>query len=291
MSDYIVKIDKPGYAFCTYCSVAISYGSAGKKNLRKHAENNFKHKETRDLRQTNTALPLSYLEPSKSSTSVTCELPYGAEFKTAVKEAYINTAKYMQEKFPLTNRVLMALNGLDPKLIRQSSTYNLLKNLAEYFPTILKTKEDHDKYLLEISNIQLDEQLPALQDTEGVPLRLDHWWNKVFQSKKYPVLAKIVKACLSIFTGPHVESSFSKMNDIIYKKANRMDIATYDGIITVKYGLQSKTSSDVFHREDPFRDTIDKNNCYYLRTSCSRGKKRLECKNHKKISPAQKDWR
>ena len=71
--------------------------------------------------------------------------------------------------------------------------------------------------------------------------------------------------------------------------ANRMDIATYDGIITVKY-VQSKTSSDVFHREDPFRDTIDKNNCYYLRTSCSRGKKRLECKNHKKISPAQKDW-
>ena len=43
LSDYIVKINKPGQAYCFYCSIPIVYGSSGKRNLRKHAKGNKFH--------------------------------------------------------------------------------------------------------------------------------------------------------------------------------------------------------------------------------------------------------
>ena len=104
----------------------------------------------------------------------------------------------------------------------------------------------------------------------------------MFQTKKYPNLSKLVKASLSIFTGPQVESSFSKMNDLIDKKSNRIDIATYDSIMTVKYNLKSKTSSEVYHRKDPLHDPVDKNICYYLRMLNAWYKKRMDGKRKNK---------
>ena len=43
LSDYIVKINKPGQAYCLYCSVPKVYGSSGKRSLRKHAKRNKFH--------------------------------------------------------------------------------------------------------------------------------------------------------------------------------------------------------------------------------------------------------
>ena len=42
LSDYIVKINKPGVAYSLYCNIDIVYGSLGKRNLRKHAQRNEK---------------------------------------------------------------------------------------------------------------------------------------------------------------------------------------------------------------------------------------------------------
>ena len=62
--------------------------------------------------------------------------------------------------------------------------------------------------------------LPAPEENE----RLDIWWNKVFHTKRYPALSDLVRASLSIFTGPMVECSFSMMNDIIDARSGRMEI-------------------------------------------------------------------
>ena len=100
----------------------------------------------------------------------------------------------------------------------------------------------------------------------------------VFKSGKYPTLSLIVKACLSVFSGLHVEASFSRMNDIIDKKSNRMGIDTYSGIINVKYSLQATSSSALYRRLDPIHDSVNKNLCYYIRTAHARFKKRSSVK-------------
>ena len=64
--------------------------------------------------------------------------------------------------------------------------------------------------------------------------RLDVWWNKVFKTNRYPVLSTLVRPCVSIFTGPMAECSFSMMNDIIDSKSGPMEIETYSAIMTKK---------------------------------------------------------
>ena len=196
------------------------------------------------------------------------------EFQSSVKKSFMNTAIYMQQKFPLTNKLLISLSGLDPTAMGHSATYNCLKRLSEYFPTILTDSVQKESYLQEISNIQLNENLPPAETDGHLPVQLDIWWGKVFKSCKYSTLSLVVKACLSIFTGPHVEASFSRMNDIIDKKSNRMDIETYSGVMNVKCSLQTKTSLELYRRSDPLHDPVDKNIRYFICTSHARFKKR-----------------
>ena len=193
-----------------------------------------------------------------------------------VKKSFLETAIYMQQKFPLSNKLLMSLTGLDPEVMGRSPVYVCLKRLSEYFPTILTDMEQKESYLREVSRIQLD--LPPVKTDENLPMQLNLWWAMVFKSGKYPTLSLIVKACLSIFSGPHVEASFSRMNDIIDKKSNRMGIDTYSEIINVKYSLQATSSSALYRRSDPIHDPVNKNLCYYIRIAHARFKKRSSVK-------------
>ena len=81
----------------------------------------------------------------------------------------------------------------------------------------------------------VDAQLPSALDSKRDDIDCLTWWISV--SKKYPVVFKVVRAVLSIFHGPRVESSFSTMGDIIDKKSGRMNIETYAAIQTIKYAL------------------------------------------------------
>ena len=88
-----------------------------------------------------------------------------------------------------------------------------------------------------------------------------------------------MRASLSIFTGPTVESSFSNMSDIIDSQSSRTGIDTYSAIMTVKYQLKSAgmTASGKFHRKDILRDPVD-------RTACSWYKKRLSTKTRSNVT-------
>lgn len=59
----------------------------------------------------------------------------------------------MQQKSPLTNKLLISPSGLDPTAMGQLATYNCLKRLSEYFPTILINSVQKEGYLQEISKI------------------------------------------------------------------------------------------------------------------------------------------
>ena len=222
---------------------------------------------TLDVTSKKHLMPLSMLYVGRQAEVLLVELDSSEvlHILETVKNAYIGAAEYLQTKFPLNNKLLRYLTALNPNRQGNSDSYGSLKKLVKYFPTVLR-EEDHDEYLLEISKLQLD---PTLPDPVEYP-RLDAWWTVVFPS--YPVLQKVVKAALSVFTGPRVEQSFSIMNDIINPKSNRMHISTFSAIQSVKYDLKARntTSLKLYHREDKLKSPVDTAVCYHMQTAYGR---------------------
>ena len=89
------------------------------------------------------------------------------EFQSSMKKSFMNTAIHMQQKIPLTNKLLIGLSGLDLTAMGYLATYNCLKRLSEYFPTILTNTMQKESYLQEISNIQLVENWEKCNWTFG----------------------------------------------------------------------------------------------------------------------------
>ena len=81
------------------------------------------------------------------------------ESQSSVKKSFTNTVICMQQKFPLTNNLLLSLSGLDPTAMGHLTAYNFLKRLSEYFLKILTDSVQEENYLQKISNIQLNENL------------------------------------------------------------------------------------------------------------------------------------
>ena len=151
--------------------------------------------------------------------------------------------------------------------------------MKPYFETFLSNY--CGEFSTEIQKYATDSELPLPEETE----RLDIWWNKVFKTKRYPVLSSLVRPCLSIFTGPMVECSFSIMNDIIDSRSGRMEIDTYSAIVTTKYNIKStgKSAAIKYNRKDILRDPVDSTLSYYVRTASSRYKKCLKSKRDKML--------
>ena len=201
------------------------------------------------------------------------------EFMAKAKKAYISCGKVLLEKMPLTNPALMCFSSLDPVLRGNSTALQRMKKLPQLFKHLLTddtpdsdssgahcdvtdkpgASEDQDiveeKFDLERRKFHSDRSLPALMSGVSV----DCWWAAV-DSDTYPVLTKLVKAALSCFHGPLVESSFSVMADVIDKGNTGIDIATFSAIQTVKYSLSTRgtTAVDWFCKKDPLTESVDK---------------------------------
>ena len=145
-------------------------------------------------------------------------------FYKTVKKA----AKYLQQKYPIKNPLLESLTGFDPNMRQMPQTHERLLSLKSFFEHFI-SKENPSDFAAELRNYVVDSDLPQLQNSE----RLDVWWNKVFETKRYPMVSSILGASLSIFTGPMFQSLFSMMNDIIDSRSGRTDIDTYSAIMTV----------------------------------------------------------
>ena len=196
-------------------------------------------------------------------------------FYRKLRTAYVTAAVYIQKKYALNNPLLKFFFALDPPRLHQSSlTHENLLNLKSYFESFLSSGPGECSS--EIQKYVTDSELPLPEEKE----RLDVWWNKVFKTNRYPVLSTLVRLCVSIFTGPMVEYSFSMMNNID-SRSGRMEIETYSTIMTKKYSLKSSKSAALkFSRKDILQDStryvVDSTLLYYMRTSSSRYKKMLE---------------
>ena len=112
-------------------------------------------------------------------------------------------------------------------------THENLLNLKAYYETFLSSGCGEDSSIIE--KYLTVSELPLQEEKE----RLDVWWNKVFETNRYPVLSSLVWSCLSIFIRPMVEFSFSMMNDMIDSRSGCMAIENYRNLMTTKYSLKN----------------------------------------------------
>jgi hypothetical protein len=199
------------------------------------------------------------------------------DFRKEVQSAFIESGEYLLKKFPLQNPLLMKLSATDPIAQGHGETGKTLKKLVDFFPTVVDDKEKQ-QYKEEVVRLQIDQKLPKCEDDAGNEVSLDVWWSKVFGSKgNYPILSKVIKACLSIITSPVVERNFSVMNNVVTPKTNRFDMVTVNAILSVKGFLKAKktTSLKLYHRDNVKFCPVDKAVVYHMQTAYGRYKKRM----------------
>ena len=208
------------------------------------------------------------------------EVKQQKEFRQKMMTAYCESGKYILGKFPLTNKVLKCLSAIDPKVQGQDAVCPLLEKLKSLLPTVIRPEED-SQFDKEMHSLQLASLPDCLETNESqTPVRIDKWWSSVFSRNEYPVFSKLIKASLSIFTGPHVERSFSEMNNLVNKKTNRIAVETYSALQTIRSHVKSKKKSALqyFHREDILHDPVDKDLCFHMQTAYGHYKKHLQQK-------------
>ena len=194
-----------------------------------------------------------------------------------MKQAFELASPYIQSKFPLNNNGLKTLTSIDPACRGTPIGATIMQRLKTYLPSIIPEAE-HDSFDLEVNKYHLDKNIPKAVNEDGSSKQLDTWWAEVFDIDGYPHLSKVIKACLSIFTGPMIEQSFSTMNNVINKKTNRINIETVNAIQTVKYDLKAKNETTIscYRHTDILRLPIDHRLCYRVHHSYALYKKKLE---------------
>ena len=161
-----------------------------------------------------------------------------------MKQAFDLESPYIQSKFPLNNNVLKTSTSIDPACHGTTIGTTIMKRLKTYLPSVIPEAE-HNAFDLEVNKYHLGKNIPKAVNEDGSSKRLDTWWAEVFDIDGYPHLSKVIKACLSIFTGPMIEQSFSTMNNVINKKSNRINVETVNAIQTVKYDLKAKNETTI----------------------------------------------
>ena len=139
--------------------------------------------------------------------------------------------------------------SLDPKCHGVEVASKAMKSLGSYFPNVIK-KEELDDYDADVDQFHLAKDLPSIWKDDGkTPQRSDHWWAEVLKNYNLVYLGKVVKAALSIFTGPRIEQSFSLMNNTITSTTNRLLTDTFSALQTVKMDLiaSKQKSSQRYH--------------------------------------------
>ncbi|XP_051814936.1 uncharacterized protein LOC127537124 [Acanthochromis polyacanthus] len=178
-----------------------------------------------------------------------------AQFKENVFKAYRDTGVYLQKKLPLGNELLRALVYVDPLMQNRHSAQMKLEKLPKYLPKLLSVQEQ-DNFYLEVRRYLVDKTLPHYEEEK---MTLDQWWTKVQKKGQYPNLCKVVLAMCTIFHGPHVESSFNIMEDIVNVRSTRIGTDLYNAYQTVKYHLRAhkKSAVEYFKRSDVEFDPVD----------------------------------
>ncbi|GFT33279.1 uncharacterized protein TNCV_4767591 [Trichonephila clavipes] len=188
----------------------------------------------------------------------------------AVVKAVVNTIE--DNNIPWANLISVLMDSsLDPELRGKTSTILAFEKLSSFMSHIFSDNEK-SKVEAEIrlyqSDIDITKEMLYTSDESGnqVKCTIDKYWSKVFNLKdftndyKYPTLAKLVKACLSCFHSPLVESAFNLMDTLVADYRTSLKIDFLDAVQTIKYDLMAskETSCEKYGLKNPMTDPIHK---------------------------------
>ncbi|XP_059364858.1 uncharacterized protein LOC132103782 [Carassius carassius] len=178
----------------------------------------------RDLQYTDKRLSVGKFSFFALNKARVEKKPWVKKVYSSLREGYIKAATYLLKNLPLNNNIINSLSVLTPSLILHESVQGAFNTLAKALPNAVKS-EELGQLDEEVRAYQIDTDLGALAKCfEENIARIDvDWWSKIFAMKmpgggmRFPILGKLVKALLSLFTGPLVEGSFNIIDDIIEK--------------------------------------------------------------------------
>lgn len=172
--------------------------------------------------------------------------PWLKTFFHQLRIGYIEAAKLLK-KLPLANTTLQKLAYLDSSNQRCAHTISALTGLAELLPNVIP-EESLGKLSEEIREYTTRDEVSLIDsDSDDKDFRIDvNWWSPVFALRSkgepvFPLLTRLVKALLSIFTGPLVEGSFNIMGDIIEEDRTRLTIHNYEALAVIKSYLSARS--------------------------------------------------
>ena len=165
----------------------------------------------------------------------------------SLREGYMKSAEFLLKNLPLDNNIITSLSALTPSLIQCDSVCGAFMTLGKALPNVIRP-EALGQLEEEVRAYQIDDDLVLLANIyveEDSRVDVD-WWSRVAFLKntergvRYPTLIKLVKALLSIFTGPLVEGSFNLMDDILEADRCRMIVETYESLAIIKSTMKAR---------------------------------------------------
>lgn len=172
---------------------------------------------SRDLQLSNKSLCVGrFCYSAMNKARVERKIWVGNLYKS-LREGYIKSAEFLLKNLPLDNKTITSLSALTPCLIQCDSVCGAFMALGEALPHVVPPEEVG----------QIEEVVRAV-DVD--------WWSRVASLKnpergvRYPTLIKLVKALLSIFTGPLVEGSFNLMDDILETDRCSLNVESYESL-------------------------------------------------------------
>ncbi|XP_060779528.1 uncharacterized protein LOC132887834 [Neoarius graeffei] len=162
------------------------------------------------------------------------------EVYSSLREGYVKAATFLLKNLPLANEIISSLSALSPSLMQDQHIRVAFSTLAKFLLNTF-TSDELDQLDEEVREYQIGLDLgvkaKGFDDNES---RIDvDWWREVFSMKmaegeiRFPLLGKLVRALLSVFTGPLIEGSFNIMDDIIEKDRVKLSIETYEGFAVI----------------------------------------------------------
>nr|XP_055023083.1 uncharacterized protein LOC129413401 [Misgurnus anguillicaudatus] len=203
--------------------------------------------QSRDLQLSNKRLCVGrFCYSAMNKARVERKIWVGNLYKS-LREGYIKSAEFLLKNLPLDNKTITSLSALTPCLIQCDSVCGAFMALGEALPHVVPS-EEVSQLEEEVWAYQIDSDLLPQAKTyveEDSRVNID-WWSRVASLKnaergvRYPTLIKLVKALLSIFTGPLVEGSFNLMDDILETDRCSLNVETYESLAVVKSTMKAR---------------------------------------------------
>jgi len=138
-----------------------------------------------------------------------------------MQQFYIEVAKYLRKKLPLSQKLVKYAQCLHPEVREQNTAMEYVIELAQEMPSITANEVVMETDAFKLYMYEAIESSVVYTNKEELK-RVDHFWNDALGRKsasanpKFPTLQKLVLSCLCVTHGnADVERSFSVNKKIL----------------------------------------------------------------------------